>query len=268
MFIIPIEQDNPTRRRPVVVYALVAINLVTFLVTQYLLSWPDILAGYGFVPAAPTWSAALAALFLHAGWLHLLGNLFFFWMFADNVEDTLGPAGFLVAYLACGAAATGAHYLSDPASGVPLVGASGAISGMLGLYMVFFRYAHIDIAIYARYTRLAVFHLSALGAALAWLAEQTLFGLLGWLAGAEGPASVAFWAHVGGLLGGLLLGLVLRFAGLRAPAPARPLHFERAKAAKVWCPHCGRQEAGRAFGAFTCPDCGAEYEIAQEGGAG
>ena len=248
------------------VYALVAANLTVFLATRYLLPWDAVLAGYGFVPSAPGWQALFAAMFLHAGWLHILGNLFFLWMFADNVEDVVGPVAFLGLYLACGLAATSLYYLSDPGSSTPCVGASGAISGVLGLYMAFFRYAHVDIALYVRHTKLAVFHTSALGAALAWLSEQTLLGLLTRLTESGQHVGVAFWAHVGGLLGGLTLGMLLKFAGIRAPLPTRTLRFERDKAAEVWCPHCGEREVGISFGEFRCALCGTRYVVAQAKG--
>ncbi|TLS78236.1 rhomboid family intramembrane serine protease [Mariprofundus erugo] len=257
MFLFPIEKDNPTRNPVIWVWLLLAANCFVFLVTQYALDWDSVVAAAAFVPAEPTLATLFTSMFLHAGWMHLLGNMFFLWMFADNVEDVLGRWLFLPAYLFCGVAATGLHMLLDPGATVPLVGASGAISGMLGLYIVLYRYAQVDLLVAVRYSSYT-FHMTALGAGLAWLGEQALLGAF---ASAGVSSGVAFWAHVGGLLAGMLIGLLCRLTGRVAPKPERALRIERDKLENIWCPYCGTKDVIAEFGLHVCSCCGIEYDI-------
>jgi len=152
-------------------------------------------------------------MFLHGGWSHLIGNMWYLWIFGDNVEDALGHAGFLVFYLACGVVATLLHYLTGPVAEVPVVGASGAIAGVLGAYIVAFPRARV----YTLLPLFPFFQVVPLPAFLVlglWFLFQFVLGL-GAL-GASGGGGIAFWAHVGGFAAGLL---VMR--GLRAAHRAR-----------------------------------------------
>src|SRR6185295_1640987 len=134
---IPIGDENPTERKPYVNYALLAINIAVFLLTlgaddeRQLIRWT-------LVPADVHWHALFTSMFLHGGLLHLLGNMVFLYIFGDNVEDKFGHIGYIVFYLVCGLAAAAAHIATNPASELPTVGASGAISGVMGAYAVFF----------------------------------------------------------------------------------------------------------------------------------
>ena len=263
MFLLPVEKDNPVSKTPFVMYFLVAVNVVAFITTKYILSFDVSLEEYAFVPAAPSVNTAFTSMFLHAGILHILGNMFFLWVFGDNVEDALGGVHFLLAYLLCGFAATGMHYIFNTASIIPTVGASGAISGVLGMYMVFFRYAHVDLEIFIRSTRITVFHLTAFGAVIAWLAEQTALGFISSFTAIGNIIGVAFWAHVGGLLSGISIGFLFRAIGVRSPKPLRPLIIKREKVADIWCPNCGHMEVEQGFGVFACIKCATSYEIVE-----
>ncbi|HVR70544.1 MAG TPA: rhomboid family intramembrane serine protease, partial [Vicinamibacteria bacterium] len=140
------------------------------------------------------------SMFLHGSWLHLIGNMWFLWLFGNNIEDSMGHLRFLAFYLLCGLAATGAHILSAPGSWVPTVGASGAISAVMGAYLVLYPRVRIQtLVILVIYVR--VFPLPAWVILGQWIAIQVL-------AGANTPAAeagVAFWAHIGGFAAGLLL---------------------------------------------------------------
>src|SRR6185436_19095698 len=145
---IPIGDDNPTERTPYVNYALIAANVAAFLV--FCLGPVDDpgLIRWTMIPSRLEWPTLFTSMFLHAGWLHLIGNMLFLWIFGDNVEDRLGHVGYTVFYLVSGLAASAAHILSNPASDLPTLGASGAISGVLGAYIVFYPRAHVKTFIW------------------------------------------------------------------------------------------------------------------------
>lgn len=262
MFLLPVEKSNPVRNTPYGIYALVALNAFAFIYTYLENPLQESLQSYAFYPSSPAWDTAFYSMFMHAGPAHILGNMFFLWIFGDNVEDVLGKVRFVFVYLLCGLGALGLHMVFNVNSEIPIVGASGAISGVLGLYAVLFRYAHIDLEVRGRHTRIAVFHLTALGAVMAWLAEQSLLGIFtttaDWLA-----VGIAFWAHVGGLITGLLLGYIFVTTGIELPKPSEKLVLEREKVTDIWCPHCGHDERAKGFGEFVCIKCGTNYEITE-----
>jgi membrane associated rhomboid family serine protease len=138
VFILPIERHNPLSRTPWTVYLLIAANALIFFALFFRPSYGGVVTRFGFTPAEFVPLTLATSMFLHGGLLHLLGNMFFLYMFGDNVEDRLGAFRFLLLYFACGLAASMAQYLSGPDSTVPMIGASGAISGVVGAYMVFF----------------------------------------------------------------------------------------------------------------------------------
>ena len=216
---IPIRDDVPTQRRAAVVGFLVLANLVVFvheLALQAGPGGPAALAAfvhrYGLVPrvllagAPQAWVTPLSSMFLHGGLLHLGGNLLYLWIFGNNVEDLLGHARFAVFYLACGLVAAAAQVASAPASSLPTIGASGAISGVLGAYLVSYPTARVRTVI-----PLGFFWPSVLVPALVflvlWFAMQVLSGLSA--TGAE-RGGVAWWAHVGGFLAGVALARPMR----------------------------------------------------------
>jgi membrane associated rhomboid family serine protease len=137
MFIIPIEKDNPVYFTPWIVYILVVANTLIFFPTKYLLPFEEIINNFGFIPVSHAPLSLLSSIFLHGGIMHILGNMFFLWMFGDNVEDVIGPLFFLVAYLICGLSASLLHYVFSMHSITPCIGASGAISGIVGIYWFF-----------------------------------------------------------------------------------------------------------------------------------
>ncbi len=206
----PIRDHNPSQRTPFVTYALIAANLLVYLyqlqfggdenaMAQFLYDW-------ALFPAAVTEGGEVRGLFthmfLHAGFLHLAGNMLFLWIFGDNLEDQMGHLGFILFYLAAGIAAAFGQILPDPSSVIPMVGASGAIAGVMGGYLLLFPRARVDILlIFIIFFR--VFSIPAWVMLGLWFSFQIFAGLG---TPAEG-GGVAYWAHAGGFLAGLLLTL-------------------------------------------------------------
>ena len=147
----------------------------------------------------PFWSTLITSMFLHGGWMHLGGNMLYLWIFGDNLEKVMGPARFLFFYLACGIAAGLAHILFSGASNVPTVGASGAISGVLGGYLVLFPRNQVRVL-----TRGGVVALPAIAVLGFWIVIQLINGL-GSLAVTTDNGGVAYMAHVGGFVAGVVL---------------------------------------------------------------
>ncbi|HEY5998087.1 MAG TPA: rhomboid family intramembrane serine protease [bacterium] len=212
---IPLRDTVPTRTFPGVTVALIAANAAVFL---YELSLgpeqADIFAStFGAVPAAVTGAASSAmtgvpplltlvtSMFLHAGLLHLLGNMLFLWIFGNNVEDATGHLRFLVFYLACGVIAAVAHVATDPESTTKMVGASGAISGVLGAYLLLFPRARIVTLVFLGFFAQTI-EIPAFFFLGFWFLLQFVSGALS-LGGAGG--GVAWFAHVGGFIAGMVL---------------------------------------------------------------
>lgn len=204
----PIRDHNPSSRTPYVTIGLIALNLLIYVLTErwggdMLRLWVE----NALYPLAITEGTRLPALvthmFLHGGLLHILGNMLFLWVFGDNMEDQMGHVGFLVFYLACGVLAALAQVVTDPYSTVPMVGASGAIAGVMGGYLLMFPRARIDvIAIIIILIRRFV--VPAWVILLVWFGLQLVMGLV---SGAD--SGVAYWAHNGGFVAGILLTLPL-----------------------------------------------------------
>lgn len=206
----PIRDHNPSGRTPYVVYALIAINVAVFLLS--LPSMGDdralwtLYREWAMIPARLSngggYYTILTSTFLHAGFMHLAGNMLFLWIFGDNLEDEMGHVPFLLFYLACGVGAGVIHVISAPGSGVPTVGASGAIAGVMGGYLLLFPKAKVDILlIFIVFFK--VFPIPAWIMLGLWLAMQFIGGF-----GADPDAGgVAYWAHAGGFVVGLVLTL-------------------------------------------------------------
>lgn len=171
---------------------------------------------YCVVDARPAWHTLLTSMFLHGDWLHLLGNLWFLWLFGDNVEDDLGHGAFVGFYVVCGLGAALTQMVIDPGAAVPMVGASGAISGVMGAYIV--RFPHVPVRVLAI---LVIFVTVLRVPALLVLGYWFVLQLLGGLPQLGGHAAgVAFWAHVGGFVTGAAIALATgaRARGLRSRA--------------------------------------------------
>jgi membrane associated rhomboid family serine protease len=208
---LPIGDDDSGRRTvPVVTYALIAINVLFFLVE--LTAGNAFIEKYSVIPnqllANPVaeFITVFTAMFMHAGWLHLGGNMLYLWIFGDNVEDRLGHAKFLIFYLLCGIAATYAQVLVNPNSNVPNLGASGAIAGVLGAYLIMFPGGRVQVMMGR-----GIIPMPALVVIGFWFLLQ-VFSSFG---AASNGGGVAYMAHVGGFVAGLVLGLL--FGGMQRP---------------------------------------------------
>jgi membrane associated rhomboid family serine protease len=200
----PIRDHNPSGRRPYVTYALIVANVVVFVMMLPLRADPYAEAVFyqtwALIPAKGDWGGYLTSQFLHGGILHLAGNMLFLWVFGDNIEDELGHAPFLGFYLLSGIAAGLAQSLPDPTSQIPMVGASGAIAGVMGGYLLMFPKARIDVLVIFVII-LKVFPVPA------WIVLGIWFGLQVF-SGASTPGDgggVAYWAHAGGFVAGLVM---------------------------------------------------------------
>jgi membrane associated rhomboid family serine protease len=194
----------------VVTIALIAANVLVFF---YELMLPErdlqtFLMSAGLVPLHFSWIAALTAMFVHAGWLHIGGNMLTLWIFGDNVEDRLGHGGFLIFYLAAGLVATLAQTWANPSSMFPIVGASGAIAGVMGAYFLFYPYSRVHVLIFLLFF-VDVIDVPAVLFLGIWFLMQ-LFGGVGQIGDAGDVGGVAFWAHAGGFVTGLATALLLR----------------------------------------------------------
>jgi len=239
---IPYRDDNPRLGTPAITVGLIALNSLSWLLLQGVGSPAQVarsVCTLGLIPGAltgqippgtplplgpeltcvpgalPVWLTPLTSMFAHGGWFHLLGNMWFLWLFGDNVEDGLGHGRFLVFYLCSGLAAVLAQVLAAPGSAIPMVGASGAISGVMGAYVVLYPRARVHMWIF-----LGFLVLRAVWPAYLMLGYWLLLQLLGSIVGALTPAGggVAFTAHVGGFLAGV--GLVWLLRRKAPPAPA------------------------------------------------
>ncbi len=216
---LPLKDDNPTHITPIATYALIGACVLAFLWQLSLTGHEAARISYalGAIPVVVFQTANLPAeiavlprsldfltlftsLFLHGGWGHLLGNMLYLWIFGDNVEDAMGHGRFVVFYLICGAVAALVHAAVEPGSPMPTVGASGAISGVLGAYILLYPRAKVLVWAFAFF----VFRIPAVFVLGLWFLMQILN-----LAGA-GESNVAWWAHVGGFATGMILILVFK----------------------------------------------------------
>jgi membrane associated rhomboid family serine protease len=213
----PFGDDNASRRTiPVVTYALIALNVLVFFIelnqgAPFIRKWAVVPHQLAANPSAeiPT---IFTSMFMHAGWMHLLGNMLFLWIFGDNVEDRLGRAKFLIFYLVCGIVATLAQVAVSAESSIPNLGASGAISGVLAGYLVLFPKGQIKILM-----RGGVVVLPALVVIGLWVVLQLISGIGSFTHSAQ-TGGVAYMAHIGGFVAGLALAFLLSGRSLRIAA--------------------------------------------------
>jgi len=222
----PLRDENPTELTPFVTLLLIATNVLVWIGVQGAgVGQPflESLCAYGAIPGEITGqipagrgialgpshtcpvgglsgSTILTSMFLHGSWMHLIGNMWFLWVFGNNIEDSMGHVRFSVFYLLCGALAAAAHMASDPGSAIPTVGASGAISGIMGAYLVLYPRVRV-ITLFFFVVFIRVIPMPAWVMLLWWFGLQVLSGSVS--VGSGG--GVAFWAHVGGFVAGVVL---------------------------------------------------------------
>jgi membrane associated rhomboid family serine protease len=248
IFALPLYDDNPVQRTPVITFGLIGMCVGAYL-WQLGLDEAAVAYLFGMIPVdlwsqllgtwhphrytvIPPWATLFTSMFLHGGWLHLGGNMLFLWIFGNNIEDLLGRPRYLLLYLGSGVAAALFQAFTDPTSPLPMVGASGAVAGVLGAYLVVYPHANVHcfvwIVIFFWIVTVPAWIMLGL-----WFATQLFSGLA---SGAQSPG-VAFWAHVGGFATGMFLLLLLRprrvmlWHGARSPmfsaAPASTLNGRR-----------------------------------------
>jgi membrane associated rhomboid family serine protease len=211
--VIPLNDENPTELTPWMTLLLIAANFFLWFYVQGAGADFERLEAsvmvFGAQPCEITgacrtvelgWSALLTSMFMHGGWMHLLGNMLFLWVFGNNIEDSMGHLRFLVFYLVCGLAATFTHIWFSPASELPMVGASGAISGIMGAYILLYPGARVR----TYFPPFFFFRIRAVFFLLLWFVLQ-LFSALATPGMGEEEGGVAVWAHIGGFVAGLLL---------------------------------------------------------------
>jgi len=230
---IPIHDDNPTRTFPWLTIALIVTNIAMFLyeITRTPAQLVQLIDSWAFVPArlsdpATVLPAALTMLtsaFLHAGWIHMGGNMLYLWIFGNNIEDRLGPVRFVLFYALCASAAAMSQTLATPHSEVPMVGASGAIAGILGAYLLLFPRAEV-IALIPIFFYIELASLPAVFVIGFWFILQIAQGLTA--LGGTMESGVAWWAHIGGFAAGVVLVLPL-LARARTRKPQRPRKRDR-----------------------------------------
>jgi membrane associated rhomboid family serine protease len=233
----PYRDDNPTLATPVVTILLLALNAAVWILLQGMGTEPGLsrsVCELGLIPgeflgrvpegttlrlspsfacvlgAERAWYTPLSSMFMHGGWMHLIGNMWFLWLFGNNVEDSMGRIRYFVFYILCGLAAAAAQTITSPSSIVPMVGASGAISGVMGAYILLYPRVrvHLFVPLGFFFFRTAVPAYLMLGY---WFLLQLLGGSV-----ASGEGGVAFWAHVGGFIAGAALVALFKDADLVA----------------------------------------------------
>lgn len=223
---IPIKDEIRSRTFAFVNYALIILNVLVFgLQLMQGANLESFFGRYAMIPSqissgldAGDLLRVLTSMFMHGGWMHLIGNMLYLWIFGDNVEDALGHLGYLVFYLLAGFLAAFTHFYFNPQSVIPTVGASGAIAGVLGAYLVFYPssrvYTFIPIGFFSRLTLVPSFVVLGL-----WFVLQLFSGFLS--IGAADQGGVAFWAHIGGFVFGLLIGLLFKSKAKALPTGRR-----------------------------------------------
>ena len=223
----PYRDENPTTLTPYVTVGVIAVTCLVWVVVQGAGSPPALarsVCEHGLIPAellgraepgahfamgrgvvcrvssGGAWFSVLSSMFMHGGWFHLIGNMWFLWVFGNNVEDSMGHGRFVLFYLLCGVAAAAAQTFSDPGSIVPMVGASGAISGVMGAYLVLYPRVRVHTLIFLGFfiTTIAV-------PAYVMLLYWAFLQMVGGLAATSGQGGVAFMAHLGGFVAGAAL---------------------------------------------------------------
>lgn len=221
----PLRDTQPSYSKPIVTIVLIAINIAVFLFEISLDDYSRnlLIEMYGLVPAHLYVPSVMTSMFLHGGWFHVLGNMWFLWIFGDNVEDVLGRGKFLLFYLLCGMAAGVTHVFLNPFSDVPTVGASGAIAGVMGGYLVKFPRSRILTLVFIFFF-ITTFEVPASVMLVYWFLLQVFSGV-GSVARTQATQTggTAWFAHVGGFIAGMIL---MKLMGRERPySRRRDLHW-------------------------------------------
>jgi membrane associated rhomboid family serine protease len=225
--VIPLYDQNPTRRLPVVTFVLIGVNAAVFIFELLLpragLTLDGFYARAGMIPyelahrvdippsgLVPWWATPFTAMFMHGGWLHIIGNMLYLWIFGNNVEDLLGKARFVAFYLLCGLAAAFTQVIVDVDSTTPVIGASGAVAGVLGAYIVVWPRARVMTLLTLGFF-FPVVQMPAWALLGVWFLLQAVQGALS----LGGETDVAYFAHIGGFVAGMLLVWALAAGRLR-----------------------------------------------------
>jgi membrane associated rhomboid family serine protease len=224
---LPIGDDIERRKTPVVNYALIGLNLLVFVALCFPQPRPSVLAHYALFPEHVEWTRLLTAMFLHANLMHVLGNMLFLWIFGDNVEDRMGRVGYALFYLVTGLAAWGLHIATTEDPEIPALGASGAVSGTIGAFLVLYPWARIKMFVWIYFWTDVILVPAILWIGL-WFLEQVYFSSMG-------LGGVAYTAHIGGFAAGAAIAGLVRLAEhlgakkrpeptsqIDAPRPAEP----------------------------------------------
>ena len=202
----PLKDTQPSYSRPVVTMAIIAANLLVFLFEATL--GPRTLNAfveyYGLVPDHFQWSRIFTSMFLHGGWMHVLGNMWFLWIFGDNIEDLLGHGKYLLFYLLCGIVAALGQVIANPYSTAPMVGASGAIAGVMGAYLIKFPRARIVTLVFIMFF-VTTLEIPAPIMLVFWFVMQLFSGFGSIAATHVSGGGTAFFAHIAGFVAGMLL---------------------------------------------------------------
>lgn len=231
--VIPLHDDNPTTTRPLVTVGIIIACTLLYVLQHLLLSkagTQQVAYAFGLVPAVltgrellppqmqfiPPALTSLTSMFLHGGFWHLAGNMLYLWVFGNNIEEAMGHVRFLFFYLLCGIAAVAAQVILNPGSEIPMVGASGAISGVLGAYMLLFPRAKVLLGLPLGFLIVQLGRFPAIWVLAAWFLMQLVMGSI---AAAQAPGDseggIAFGAHVGGFIAGLVLVTVFKRRAVR-----------------------------------------------------
>ncbi len=202
---IPLRDILPSHSRPIVTIGLIVVNVLVFLYEMSLDSFSlnEFIYRHAIVPEQLQYADIVTSMFLHGGWMHLIGNMWFLWIYGDNVEDILGHGKYLMFYLLCGGAAGVLQIVVDPDSRIPLLGASGAIAGVMGAYMIKFPHARI-LTLLPIFFIITFQEIPAYLILIYWFVIQFFSGV-GSIASAHQGGGVAWFAHIGGFLAGMLL---------------------------------------------------------------
>ena len=212
---IPLHDDNPTSIQPILTISfIVACVLVFFWQLSLGTGGEQAVFSFGVIPAAllggqimpenlaviPPWATMFTSMFMHGGWMHLIGNMLYLWIFGNNIEDAMGHQKFVIFYLLCGVAAVFAQAIPDPSSAIPMIGASGAISGVLGAYLLLYPHAKVLVAIPIGFI-LQTMRIRAVFVLAFWFGLQLFSSLMS----GDQQGGVAFGAHIGGFIAGMVL---------------------------------------------------------------